>query len=190
MRPLKAFRRFRQRERGQAALEFLAVFPVWIIVLTLFVNLLLYLGSAMILQSNVDRAAFEAAAQGGVTIGNGGVVTQLQGVSGYGVHDVVVRACYLPGAPAPGNDDGYYTQSASTFAACDNNDFTAGACAATSVSTTTGGPRCAFCPSGTIDCVPDGDYIFIEITYQQTLWLLSDHTIHREALVVSNSFQQ
>jgi uncharacterized membrane protein len=181
MRLLARVRARARREEGQAALEALIVFPIWIIVLTLFVNLLLFLGSAMLLQANVDRAAFEAAALGGVTQGSTGVYEQLRSLNGLGVKNVQVSACYLPGAPGPGVNNGYYTVHGSTFS---------GAAGTPCVGGSGGSLPTALCSANTTDCVPDGDYIFIEVTYQQDLWLFSSRTVRREALVISHSFQQ
>ena len=181
MKTLSRIRRRVRGERGQAALEALIVFPIWIIVLTLFVNLLLFLGSAMLMQANVDRAAFQASALGCVTVGAGGVQTQLLGRSGFGVHNVTVAARYLaaPGAPAVGTDNGYYTVTKTDFVDSSGNILPA-----------TGRLEDATAiNANTTDCVPDGDWIFIQVTYQQNLWLFGQRTVRSDALVISHSLQ-
>ena len=58
----RALRRRMLRESGQAGLEGIIVFPIWLIVTSLFMNLLFFFGSAMLVQANVNRAALQASA--------------------------------------------------------------------------------------------------------------------------------
>jgi hypothetical protein len=168
-----------RRQRGQVALEAIIVFPIWLVVTTLFINLMLFLGSAMIVQSNVDRAALQAGAFGCVSPQ---ITNQLAHINGFGVElgSVQVYARTLAQhPPQPGDDNTTYYQ----FHRSDFVDTHGNALPPDGIIDN------ADCPSGLYDTVPSGGWIWIQVSYTQRLWVFGTRTVHQEALVVSHNLQ-
>lgn len=165
-------------ERGQAGLEGIIVFPIWLVVTTLFINLLFFLSSAMLVQANVNRAALQAAGLGCVTTGgSNSLTTELKDKRGLGIapDSVRVRAGTLNTAPpGPGEASNYYVTNSRTF--IDANG------------TMQSGLADATCTQP--DAVLNGGYIFLQVTYKQNLWLFGSREVSRNALVISNALQR
>lgn len=151
------------------ALETMIILPVWIIVVFLYIELLLVLGSTMLVRSDLDRAAIQASSLGCVTQG---IVDEIQNVKGFGIsgHLTLDEAVYLPGAPGPGVLTNYYSLPQSGNALNTTGWLSA---------------------EGTQpNCVAQGDYIYLQVSYQESGFLGSlfgSGTYHQDALVVSQT---
>jgi len=168
----RSLRSLRRREDGQVALETLVVLPVWLFVIVMYVELLLVLGSAMLVRSNLDRASIQASSLGCVTPA---VVTSLTNVHGFGISPLHIdKAVYKPGGPLPGDPSSSYYQLPQT---------------GTALNTTGWGSAFGSSPS----CVPQGDYIYLQVSYQDNNWFTGlfgiSPTVHQDTLSISHTLQ-
>jgi hypothetical protein len=161
-----------RREEGQVALETLIVMPVWLIVIMIYIELILVLVPSMLVRADLNRAAVQASALGCVTPS---VRSGLTGISGFGISNVrITEELYKPGAPQPGNSSpNYYSLPES----------------GTQLATARSGWDPANAPNP--DCVPQGDYIYLQVSYTNANFLTGifglPATVHEDALSVSNA---
>lgn len=192
-----------RRTRGQAALEMISVFLVWFLTTTMFVNLMLYFSSVMLIDSALNRAALQASSYGCLYVGGGPGISGSTGVAGYfqslqhlGVRAVSVNAYTVswdgenparPADPAHGGPSSYYSywqgsNSPLTVAKAGGSSVVTADCSASS-------PTDATYEPGVGGPVPSGGYIVVRVHYTQDLWLFGTQTINRWAVVVSHSLQ-
>lgn len=164
-----------KEQRGSASLEFLIVFVPWIIVIFIFFNLLFLLGSLMINQATVTRAAQQVAAAGCLPEG----LPELTEETAIGAEEprFVVRST-PPGPEGQGwnrdqmfNDDGTLAQ----------------------------GDPAPQCQPGQRSAIPSGHYIYVQLQYRQYLPMVSAVAgvvggsgyleVNRGALAVSQSLE-
>jgi hypothetical protein len=156
-----------RKQRGLVALEFLAVFGAWLLSIAFLLDMALVLGNGAAMQAAVNRAAVLASAEGCVSQEN---AASLPGLNAIEVSGVRLQAVWVK-------------SSASGFDA----NARAGAVAAID----SGGNTAACSPSvanGGADVVPQANYMFLDLEYNQTLWLFPSIHIRKTALAISSSF--
>jgi hypothetical protein len=164
-----------RRNNGQVGLEMLCVLFAWLIAATMMVNLLFYFGSAMLMQSTVNRAALQAGALGCATTGADAVVDYNRSVSGLGVGSVQIVA-RSPGRASGNNnpfDDNYWVPNMNGMFAA-NGDLVGGDNASCSARNALG----------------SGRYIIVQVRYRQHLWLFGSVEVRRDASVISHNLRE
>lgn len=170
--------RLRKTERGQVALEMICVMFVWLLCTSMFFNLLFYLGSTMLIDSTLNKAATQIGAFGCVPERTEFYSANIRGL---GATNVNVAAKQINNeASASVRDETYYTNSGGKI-----ESF------ATDANGVLKGQLISNCTSSfQRDTVPHGRYIWVQMRYTQNLWLFGVHDVHRDVLVVSSGLTQ
>jgi hypothetical protein len=168
-----SLKRLRQRE-GQVGLEMLGVLFAWLICATLMVNLLFYFGSAMLMQSAVNRAALQAGALGCATTDSAGVTTFASRFNGLGVgKNIVVVARSARRVSDNPLSDGYWQPDTSAMFDSEGD--------------LVGGDDASCAARNSLD---EGRYITVQVKYTQHLWLFGSQTVRRDATVISHNLRE
>lgn len=171
-----------RRERGQVALETMIVLVPWLIVSTMFFNLLFLLASMMLNQATVNRGAQQAAA---LSCLPAELERDLESRSGLGLHGMRVVA--LTPQTRPG-------QQVTEWNRADYFDDQGQAVARPGVA------RYLDDCSSADARVESGNYILVQASYEQRLWVLGglemlglvdddSVRIRTQALTVSNALE-
>jgi len=164
--------KLRRREEGQAALETLVVLPVWLCVIFMYIEMLLLLGSSMIIRARIDQASIQASSLGCVTPA---VEAYLTNVHGFGISAFSIdKAVYKPGAPLPGDPPTSYYQLPQSGTQLNTAGW-------------------IFAGGNEPNCVPQGDYIYLQVSYQNNNWFTHlfgiSPTVHQDTLSISHTLQ-
>jgi hypothetical protein len=168
----RLLRRLR-RQRGQAGLEGIATFAIWLIVTSVFFNMVFFLGSAMLVQSNVNRAALQAASVGCLPSSAAG---QLESLRHLGIHDLQVLAETPTQASSRTNMPPAAGDASTSYYEPGNLPATMPYSAA-----------CGAAGNMSANMVPSGGWIRVRASYQQNLWIFGTREVQRSALVISHS---
>lgn len=184
----RLLRRLRM-QRAQMALETILVFPAWFLTVTLFFNMIFYMGSMMIAQAELDRVANETAAFGcmATPIQSSGLM------SGLGIQNMQVNAMSAdPSNPQNLN----YDPSTGAFRPFDWTQYVDQS-TGLMLAPQPGVTKSANCLGNTssrqlspgVEPVASGQYIFLQMTYKQSLWLFGSINVTRNALVSSQRLE-
>lgn len=168
--------RLLRRNHGQIALEMFAVCTAWVASIVLFGNMVFLLGNAMIFQTQLNRVAMQAAAQGCLSSQSIASITST-GAFLVPTNQILITArtpeSESVGQPFDRND--VADSSGEPVAPTSLNDATCDGLG--------GGPNAR-------DVVPNGHYIWVHIEYKQHFFLMPSAWFKRNALVVSNSLNE
>lgn len=169
-------------QRGQVALETLIVLAPWLIMIALFFNLLFMLATLMLNQATVNRGAQQAASLGCLPVQ---LQEDLTSRSGLGMHDVRLIALTpqvnLGQQVVEWDRDRYLNENGEAVARPGVARYL---------------PDCSR-PNRNVE---SGNYIFVQASYKQRLWVLGGLAamglidgdsveLRTEALTVSNSLE-
>lgn len=149
--------------QGVVALEFLCVVWTWMLSLAFLLNIVLLLGNAVDLQAALNRAAMAASAQGCVSPDSINQTITLPTVL---VNNVQLRSVQVRRSTTSG-----FNRDAALAAIGANN-------AVCRPTTSTG--------QG-FDVVPQADYIFLDLEYDQHMFLFPSVHVRKTALAISSS---
>lgn len=147
-------------ESGLVALEFLAVVGAWLLALAFLLNICLVLGNGVVMQAVVNRAALQATAKGCVSAPSAANIDSLTHML---ADNIVLSAVWVQ------RQDGGGFDRAAALARIDPGGDTSGLC------------------FEDFDTVPEGDYILLDLEYQQGLLLFPSISVRKTALAVSSS---
>lgn len=153
-------------QKGIASLELLFVIWIWMFAVAFLVDIVLIFGNAVDLQAALNRSALAASAQGCISPESR---NQVEGLRTFLVSNVQLKAVQV-------------ARSASGF----NR-----AAAVAAVSQGQNNANCLSNNNGLsqgLDVVPQSDYIFIDLQYNQHLFIFPSIHVHKTALAISSSF--
>lgn len=151
-----------QAEEGLVALEFMVVVGAWLLALAFLLNICLVLGNGVVMQAVVNRAALQATAKGCVSAPSASNADSLTRMF---ADNIVLSAVWVQRQEGGGFDRD------SALAQVQSGDIS-GLC----LDDVEGG-----------DAVPEGDYIFLDLEYQQDMFLFPSISVRKTALAVSSS---
>lgn len=151
-----------REESGLVALEFLMVVGAWLLSLAFLINICLALGNGVVMQVVVNRAALQATAQGCVSAPSASSTGNLTRLL---ANNITLNATWVQR-----QDGGGFDRDAA-LARVQSGDVS-GLC----IVDVEGG-----------DTVPQGDYIFLDLEYEQRLLLFPSIRVQKTALAVSSS---
>jgi hypothetical protein len=160
-----------REEKGQVALETLVVFIPWLMVVMMLFNLFFVMGSLVMTQSAVNRAALEAGSYGCLLPT---LEKRMQDFEGLGAKVTEVDAVTPPGPAAE-------RQSTWNRSSVLNSDGTIKASA----------KHLANCSQGEVpNTITSGNYIYLRVAYKQhILFPPVSFDVTRTALVTSSSLE-
>ena len=172
-----------RRRKGQASLEVLAAFVPWLLVTFLYLNLVFFFGSLMIVQAEVNRTALQASTAGCVSEGT---IEDLENSTGLGAAQVSAYAVTTQ------QGAGQAAQSEPWGGRGNPGDpFNPGQPAKSkyidpgSGLPVPGETRDIICSNDDSTLVEGGHVIYVVVEYDQQLILLGDQHIVRSATIIS-----